>query len=84
MIDAYPDAYSVVDPGGQPMDWLCDPRAKTAIFEPLPPPPAPDPADEAERRMTDDPAWRGLIKRIAAAEGKEPRQVMDDIMGGAR
>ena len=83
VIGSFPDAYSVVDPGGQPGDWLCNPRAKTAVLAPLPPPPPPDPADEAERRMTDDPAWRGLIKRIAAAEGKTTRQVMDEIKGGA-
>ena len=84
VIDTFPDAYSVVDPGGQPGDWLCNPRARTAMLNPLPPPPPPDPADEAERRMTADPAWRGLVKRIAAAEGKTSRQVMNEIMVGAR
>ena len=83
VIDTFPEAYYVVDPGGQPGDWLCDPRAKTAVLDPLPLPPPPDPADEAERRMTDDPTWRGLVKRIAAAEGKTPRQVMDEIKSGA-
>ena len=83
VIDAFPDAYFVVDPSGQPGDWLCNLRDKTAVLDPLPPPPPPDPADEAERRMTDDPTWRGLVKRIAAAEGKTPRQVMDEIKGGA-
>ncbi len=50
------------------------------IPDPAAPPPPPDtPADRLERDAVTDPFKRALVARIAAAEGKTVRAVLDEL-----
>ena len=66
--DVFPDAYSVLHPGGKATDLLCNPAAKTVTISPLPVIPPPHVVDA---RLAGDPVLNAIID-ILATPGPVP------------
>ena len=64
ILDKFPDAFVVSDPGGVFSDWLIDPVAKTLSVVPIPPPPPPTNDQIYDQVIQNQKVFKGYVLAV--------------------